>query len=84
MLPRPAAGVHPEPSMNGGGRMCDQLLLKVPDVARRLGLGRSFVYQHLIQSGTLPSIKVGGARRVLASDLEEFVRGLREASGDDQ
>jgi excisionase family DNA binding protein len=57
--------------------VCDELLLKVPEVARRLGLGRSFVYQRLLQSGALPSVKVAGARRVLASDLEEFVRGLR-------
>jgi excisionase family DNA binding protein len=54
----------------------NELLIDVPEAARRLGLGRSFVYQRLIQTGQLRSIKVGGARRILVSDLEAFVANL--------
>lgn len=58
--------------------MCESwLLLRVEDCAHRLRLGRSLTYR-FIQSGELRSIKVAGARRVLVSDLEEFVRRLRE------
>ena len=55
--------------------MCDALLLRVEEAAHRLGLGRSLTYR-LIQTNQLRSVKVAGARRVLASDIEAFVRGL--------
>lgn len=58
--------------------VCDEILITVAEAARRLSLGRSFVYQRFIQTGALRSIKVGGARRVLVSDLVEFVGRLRE------
>jgi excisionase family DNA binding protein len=32
----------------------------------------------LIQTGGLPSLKIGGARRILVADLEEFVQSLRD------
>ncbi len=59
--------------------MCEVLLLRVEEAARRLGLGRSLTYR-FIQAGTLRSVKVAGARRVLVSDLVEFVRNLRDES----
>ena len=49
-----------------------KLLLTVPEVARRLGMGRSFVYQ-LVSKGEIPSIKLGRARRIPVSALEKFV-----------
>jgi excisionase family DNA binding protein len=55
----------------------EEQLLKVEEVCRRLSLGRSFVYR-LIQMETLRSVRVGGARRVLLSDLEDFMRGLKD------
>jgi len=55
--------------------MCDKLLLTVVEAAQRLGLKRSKGYQ-LIQTGRLRSVKIDGSRRVLVSDLEEFVAGL--------
>jgi excisionase family DNA binding protein len=61
--------------------MSTELLLTVNEAARRLGLGRSFVYS-FIRRGDLPSVKIGGARRVLASDLEDFVCRLRAQSDD--
>ncbi len=51
-----------------------KLLLAVPEVARRLGMGRSFVYQ-LVMKGEIPSIKLGRARRIPVSALEKFVEG---------
>lgn len=59
--------------------MCDEapLLLKVTAAAAKLSMGRSVMYR-FIQSGALRSVKIGGARRILASDLEAFVRNLRD------
>jgi excisionase family DNA binding protein len=62
--------------------MCEQLLLRVEEAARRLNIGRSLAYR-FIQSGQLPSVKVAGARRVLVSDLEEFVSQLKESDEQD-
>lgn len=56
--------------------MCERLLITVTEAAQRLGFGRSQTYM-LIQSGALPSLKIGGARRVSVADLEEFVERLR-------
>ena len=55
-----------------------RLLLRVPDVAHRLSIGRSIIYQ-LIKSGALPSVKIKGSRLVRAADLEAYVRSLPTA-----
>ena len=58
--------------------MCDVvLLLTVPQAAARLGLGRSTVYQ-FIGTGALRSVKVGRLRKIVAADLEAFVKKLKE------
>jgi len=57
--------------------MSDEILITVREAGRRLGLGRSMTYR-LIQTGGLPSLKIGGARRILVADLEEFVQSLRD------
>jgi excisionase family DNA binding protein len=63
--------------------MCDhRLLLTVLEAAERLGLKRSKTYE-LLQSGALPSVRIGGARRVLASDLYEFVQQLKSNAGEE-
>lgn len=62
--------------------MNDRLLLTVEQAAQRIGLGRSFTYM-LMKQGRLPSIKIGAARRVLVSDLEEFVQRLRQEQADE-
>ena len=49
-----------------------KLLLTIPEVARCLGLGRSFTYA-LILHGELPSIKLGRSRRVPVAALERFI-----------
>jgi len=53
----------------------------VPEVAQHLRLGRTTVYR-LIGTGELPSIKVGGSRRVTASALQVFLEGLQSADRD--
>jgi excisionase family DNA binding protein len=50
-------------------------LLRPEDVARRLQIGRTKVYD-LIRSGTLRSVKVGGCRRVTLTALAEFIAKL--------
>lgn len=49
-----------------------KLLLTIPEVAQRLSLGRSFVYQ-LVMRGEIRSIKVGRARRVPVTALDQFI-----------
>jgi excisionase family DNA binding protein len=53
----------------------EALLIKVPEVAARLGVSRAKVYE-LISAGSLPSVKVDGCRRVRICDFEAFVNGL--------
>ncbi|HET6911614.1 MAG TPA: helix-turn-helix domain-containing protein [Mycobacteriales bacterium] len=50
-------------------------LLRPEDVAHRLQIGRTKVYD-LIRSGTLRSVKVGGCRRVTLAALAEFIARL--------
>jgi excisionase family DNA binding protein len=47
-------------------------LLTVPEVMERLKVGRTMAYR-LIRSGELPSIKVGRARRVATTALDDFI-----------
>ncbi len=57
----------------------DRLLLTIPEVAARLGMGRSFVYQ-LVLKGEIPSIKLGRARRVPAGAVEQFIKDRMKAT----
>ena len=57
----------------------ESLLLKVPEVARSLGISRAKVYE-LIAAQDLPSVKIDGCRRVRAADLRAFVSSLPSAS----
>jgi excisionase family DNA binding protein len=56
----------------------EQLLLRPTEAAQRLGIGRTKVYE-LMRSGQLRSVKVGGARRVSATALVDFVAKLDAA-----
>ena len=57
----------------------ETLLVTIVEASRLLSLSRSKVYE-LLYAGSLTSVRIGGARRVRRSDLEEFVRELRQAS----
>lgn len=59
--------------------MEDKLLYKVADVAQVLSLSRTKVYE-LVRSGELPSVRIGGSRRVRGEDLTEYVESLQRIS----
>lgn len=56
-----------------------RLMLTVEQPARRLSVGRTYIYQ-LINSGELGSIRIGALRRIPVSALDEFVDYLRARS----
>lgn len=59
--------------------MEDKLLYKVADVAQVLSLSRTKVYE-LVRSGELPSVRIGGSRRVRGEDLSRYVESLERIS----
>jgi len=56
-----------------------KILYTVEETANILSLGRTVVYQ-LLASGELESVKVGRARRVLYTSIENFVAKLTQAN----
>jgi excisionase family DNA binding protein len=61
-----------EPTTFPGSKKQEKLL-KASEVARILNVSRSLVYK-LIQHGELRSVQIGGARRVMQSDLQAFIK----------
>jgi excisionase family DNA binding protein len=53
-----------------------QLLETVEDAARRLGVGRSTVYE-LLRTNQLEAVKIGRARRVVIASTIRLVERLR-------
>jgi excisionase family DNA binding protein len=58
-------------------------LLKVNEVARRLGIGRTTAYK-LIRTGVLPCVRIGRAVRVDQAVLGGWIAGLAAAVGSQQ
>ena len=58
-----------------------RLLLTVPESARRLGIGRSLLYE-LLATGEVESIHVGRLRRIPADALADYVDRQRAAAAD--
>ena len=58
----------------GGGGGLD--LLSITDVCRELGMGKSWVYRR-IQSGEIPSVKLGRNIKVRREDLEGYLENQR-------
>jgi len=56
-----------------------RLLLRIPEVAETLGIGRAKIYE-LIATGELPTIRVGRAVRISVSTLQKWVEN-REQQG---
>jgi excisionase family DNA binding protein len=51
----------------------EERLLTVLEAARRLGVGKSWAWQRVL-NGELPSVKLSrGARRIRPADLERFI-----------
>jgi excisionase family DNA binding protein len=52
----------------------ERLLLKAPEVARRLGLARSTVYQ-MMSSGEIATVRHGRAVRVPVAAIQKWIEG---------
>jgi excisionase family DNA binding protein len=59
------------------------ILLTVNQVAARLNISRSLVYD-LVLSGELPSIKIQKARRIPVTELEAFITKQLQGGKDDE
>jgi excisionase family DNA binding protein len=57
----------------------DRLALSIPDAAKAAGISRSKLYE-LIEDKELRSLKIGGRRLIMRSDLEAFLEAAREAA----
>ncbi len=53
----------------------DKVLLTPVEAAKALGIGRSKLYE-LLQSGRLPSVRIGACRRIPAISIHRFVLNL--------
>ena len=51
-------------------------LLSIPEVCQELGMGKSWVYRR-IQSGEIPSVKLGRNIKVRREDLEGYLDAQR-------
>ena len=56
-------------------------LMDLREVAEALRISRTSVYD-LLAKGRLESVKIGRSRRVLAADLEAFIRSLKVVQSD--
>ena len=63
-----------QPGEAAGGGGLD--LLSITDVCQELGMGKSWVYRH-IQSGEIPSVKLGRNIKVRREDLEGYLEAQR-------
>ena len=68
---RPQA--QPGEAAAGGGGLG---LLSITDVCQELGMGKSWVYRR-IQSGEIPSVKLGRNIKVRREDLEGYLEAQR-------
>lgn len=55
----------------------DRMLLKPMEVAQKLGIGRSLVYE-MLATRELPSIRIGRCIRILSSDLENWIESKKD------
>lgn len=56
----------------------DKFLLTPVEAATALGIGRSKLYE-LLQSGRLPSVRIGACRRIPVESIHRFVLDLPTA-----
>jgi excisionase family DNA binding protein len=53
-----------------------RLLIPVPEVGALLGVGRTLAWR-LVQTGELPSVRIGKRRLVPRAELEAYVQRLQ-------
>lgn len=63
--------------------MEERLLFRIADAAERLSISRAYLYEQ-IAAGRINVVRIGGAVRVPAAELERFVRELQSAAGKTQ
>jgi excisionase family DNA binding protein len=73
-LERPQQAQQQGGEAGGGGGSLD--LLSIPEVCQELGMGKSWVYRR-IQSGEIPSVKLGRNIKVRREDLEGYLEAQR-------
>lgn len=73
--PQPQAKTQSTPVQTGSEQHEDVRLLRVAEVANLCGLSRTKVYE-LMAGGKLPSVLIGGARRIRKSDVLAFIANL--------
>ncbi len=56
-----------------------RLLLRIPEVAETLGIGRTKIYE-MIATGELPTVRVGRAVRISVSTLQKWVEEREQQS----
>lgn len=56
------------------------LLLRIPEVARELGIARSLAYE-MARDGRLPVVRIGKAVRVPRRRLEQWIEDRAAAEG---
>jgi excisionase family DNA binding protein len=72
---RPQAQAQAQPAETAGGAG-GRDLLSITDVCQELGMGKSWVYRR-IQSGEIPSVKLGRNIKVRREDLEGYLEAQR-------
>ena len=67
---------RPQANHDGEGGSGGLDLLSITDVCQELGMGKSWVYRR-IQSGEIPSVKLGRNIKVRREDLEGYLEAQR-------
>src|SRR5919112_1348331 len=70
---------RPQAQQQGGAGEAERAgldLLSITDVCKELGMGKSWVYRR-IQSGEIPSVKLGRNIKVRREDLQGYLEGQR-------
>ena len=67
---------RPQAQQQGGAGGGGLDLLSITEVCQELGMGKSWVYRH-IQSGEIPSVKLGHNIKVRREDLEGYLENQR-------
>ncbi len=57
-----------------------RLLLRIPEAAEQLGIGRTKMYE-MISKGELPTIRIGRAVRISTSALRKWVEEREQQEG---